>query len=514
MPADDVDAPERLAPWAVLAVAATLAASVALRFWAQSDLWFDEALSVNISRLPLDRIPDALRQDGHPPLYYFLLHGWIEVFGIGDTAVRAFSGVISLATLPLAWFAGRRLGGARCAWIATLVLATSPFAFRFATETRMYSFVMLLVLAGYLALRRALEQPRLGRLALVAVLSAALALTQYWDLYLLAAVAAALAWRSVRAPEGERSAPRRVLAAMAVGGLAFAPWLPVFLDQIAHTGTPWGDPQLPWVAFKRSLLAFGGRSADGESFMLASLLIGVVFLAVFGRAVDQRRIELDVRTRPTVRWEAAAALGAFVLGTAASYVTNTTFEPRYAATVFPLVALLVAVGIMVFADRRVRLVIFAAVVALGIAGGVRNVVTDRTQAGEVAAVIAAKSQPGDVVVYCPDQLGPAVSRLLRDVPDLVQVTFPDGDRPARVNWSDYLDRLRAVEPQEFVDAVLRTADGATIWFVTGVGQNNFGDACDRVAGALGASRPGGGPRVAGDDERYSEFDTLVEFPGR
>ena len=46
------------------------------------------------------------------------------------------------------------------------------------------------------------------------------------------------------------------------------------------------------------------------------------------------------------------------------------------------------------------------IVALGFAGGVRNVVENRTQGGDVGRVIAAESESGDVVVYCPDQLGP------------------------------------------------------------------------------------------------------------
>ena len=94
----------------VLAVAAVLGA-IALRFFTTSDLWFDEALSVNIAKLPLDRIPEALRHDGHPPLYYFLLHPWLSIFGTGDFASRAFSGIFGVAALPLAWFAGKRLGG-------------------------------------------------------------------------------------------------------------------------------------------------------------------------------------------------------------------------------------------------------------------------------------------------------------------------------------------------------------------------------------------------------------------
>ena len=94
-------------------------------------------------------------------------------------------GCSSIAALPLMWAAGRRLGGRTTATIAVLLLArVSPFAIRYATEARMYSLVTLLALAGYLAVVRG---PRVAATAaprLVVLISAALVLTHYWDLYL------------------------------------------------------------------------------------------------------------------------------------------------------------------------------------------------------------------------------------------------------------------------------------------------------------------------------------------
>ncbi len=79
--------------------------------------------------------------------------GW---FGQSDLAVRSLSGVIGVITLPLVWLAGRRLGGTTVAWAALVLVATSPFAVRYDTETRMYSLVALLTVLGFLALDRAL----------------------------------------------------------------------------------------------------------------------------------------------------------------------------------------------------------------------------------------------------------------------------------------------------------------------------------------------------------------------
>ena len=82
---------DRRAVALTVAVAAVVVVGVALRFLTSSHLWLDEALTVNIAKLPLSRIPDALRHDGSPPLYYLLLHWWIAAFGAGDIAVRALS---------------------------------------------------------------------------------------------------------------------------------------------------------------------------------------------------------------------------------------------------------------------------------------------------------------------------------------------------------------------------------------------------------------------------------------
>ena len=73
-------------------VAVVLVAAVVLRFWTRSDLWLDEALTVDIARQPLHDIPSHLRMDGAPPLFYVLLHFWMRIFGSSDYAVRALPG--------------------------------------------------------------------------------------------------------------------------------------------------------------------------------------------------------------------------------------------------------------------------------------------------------------------------------------------------------------------------------------------------------------------------------------
>jgi mannosyltransferase len=202
---------------------------IALRFVSRSALWLDEALTVNISSLPFGDLQEALRHDGHPPLYYVLLHGWIDVVGTSDVAVRALSGIFGVASLALAWLYGRRRGGATLAWCYTAVVAMAPFALRYGSENRMYSLMILLVLAGALVVDDIVRRGRdgWGRLAAAALLSALLLYTHYWAIWLLGAVVLWLAWTWWRNREpATRRACLRLAGAMVVGGVLFRPGSP------------------------------------------------------------------------------------------------------------------------------------------------------------------------------------------------------------------------------------------------------------------------------------------------
>lgn len=499
----------RWAPWGALAV---LAVAVPLRFAAAGHLWLDEALSVDIARLPLARLPGALRHDGAPPAYYAALHVWMRLFGTGDAAVRALSGVAATAALVLAYRAGRRLGGDRVASASVLLLAASPFALSWATAARMYSFVILLGFAGYLVLANALERPTRGWLAGVAVVSALLLYTHYWSAYLLAAVSLVLLGRlrRTRPRSPERGAALRCLAAMTAGAVAFLPWVPVMAFQTRHTGTPWAKPAGFGALFSLVQEFSGGASLRAR--ILTLVLYGLLGLGLFGRALDRGRIELDLRTRRRARVPGAVLLGAPTLGIASGLVTGTAFVARYTAVVFPVFVLLAALGVAAVAGVRAQAVVLGTACALGLAVAAVAATTPRTQAGQLATAIGARARPGDVVVYCPDQLGPSVSRLLRHR-GLVQLTYPRLAPPARVDWVDYQQAVRAAPVGFFADAVsTRAGPDHDVWLVTGRGYRPFGSRCPALAGALGDLRPFGST-VVNASSHYFERAGLLRFPG-
>jgi hypothetical protein len=181
-------------------------------------------------------------------------------------------------------------------------------------------------------------------------------------------------------------------------------------------------------------------------------------------------------------------VGGLAVSATLNYVAGGAFQSRYSAIVFPFFVLLVARGFTMLRDPRIFFGVLAATVVLGLAGGARNSATQRTQAGEVARILRAQAQPGDLIVYCPDQLGPAVHRLLPD--GLTEVVYPTFAGPERVDWVDYKERRKAARPGlgAFAEQALARAGDNTLWFVSAPGYITHVGTCESLSDAFAKVR--------------------------
>jgi mannosyltransferase len=498
---------------------------VVLRFYCPSALWLDEAISVNISKLSLIQIPGALSHDGAPPLYYVLLHFWMLVFGRGDFAVRALSGVTSVATLPFFWHAGRRVGGRVGGWVLFFLAVASPFAIDYATATRMYSLMILLSLLGFLALEHALEAPTRRHLISLGVVTAAILYTHYWGLYLVAATGAWLVYRMWRERRDgpDVLAVRPAFGAVVIGSLCFLPWSPVFVFQTLHTGTPWTGAAGP----ADILGVFGDFAGSGPwGTLLGFLFVLLVVLGLFGRSAAAQvgfaspatdgapapLLQMVGRPNPRVASLTAIMVATLVLAVVAGAIADAAFVARYAAVIFPLFLILVAVGVTMLTRGRIIVAILVVTSLAGLLTGFNENSEQRTQAVQVAQILNAEAQPGDLVVYCPDQLGPAVDRLLT-VPGVTELTYPRAIGPSRVDWVDYRKTLAETNVATFAQQMLgQLGADHTLWVVERDGYPGLGGSCGALVSWFNLLKPTGETLVHADGAKYYEYENLLRYP--
>jgi 4-amino-4-deoxy-L-arabinose transferase-like glycosyltransferase len=480
---------------------------VIARFVAPSALWLDEAQSVAIARLPLPQLFDGLRQDGSPPLYYLLLHVWTAVVGTGSFAVRALSGLLSLLTLWLAWRLTRRLAGARVAGALVLLLAASPFAIRYASETRMYALVLLLTVLGGMAASAVAQRSGPWPVVALGVVTGALLLTHYWAVHLVV-VAVVVALAQLRR---HRRTGLRLLAGLGLGVAAFLPWVPSLLVQLAHTGTPWAAVR-PWTVFQ---ISFGAWQGGGDVLpwllgLLLDLLVVVGVLAVPGRQpAEDGELLLRLRVSRSRALLLTLSLGTLLVAALASVASSSAVSGRYSTVAFLPFLALAALGIAALPSRRARGIALGLAALLGLAGSVPGMIIPRSQAGQVAHALSAAA-PGDVVLFCPDQLGPAVSRLAP--PGLDLVVYPDLRSADRVDWTDYAQRVNGVSPVSVASAVLQRAGSHGIWVAwSDVYRVPSAARCRSLVESIAAVR--GEPRlVFGKRPQVLENERLLYFP--
>jgi mannosyltransferase len=373
---------------------------------------------------------------------------------------------------------------------------------------------------GMGALRRLYERPSIGRLCALSLVFAALLYTQYWSFYLLAIVGVwfVVAWGRGRGT-GDRRPAGYVLGAMAAAGVAFLPWLPTFRFQSSHTGTPWGSPPNFFTAVVAVFHFHANQALQVPLSDLRQRGMEIVFIvlfvvALFGQPTPVRQWRLTWIPQAKGRLLAWVIFGTLVLGVMVSHFTNNAYAPRYGSVVYvPLMAFM-AVGILFFRPAWSRLVLTALLVIGFLVGGFLESTTQRSQAGQVAATLKAHASPGDVAIYCPDELGPTVLRVL-PAGTVHNIGFPRFASPQIVDWIDYAKKLNSTSISGFIDRADVLAGSHHVWLVWSPGYGASGPVCTQLVQSLEA-QPRWSPTiwVAPQPSTYFQSMQVVEFAKR
>nr|WP_282442950.1 glycosyltransferase family 39 protein [Pseudomonas sp. NCIMB 10586] len=211
-----------------------LALAMALRFYhlTSAAIWGDEGSSLLLSEYAVADLWFHAAHDVHPPLYFFLLRGWIEVFGDSIGSIRSMSALPGVAVVGLGIWLTRQLSTRRAAVLAGILLALLPTAVRYSQEVRMYSLLGVWLLGATLALVYWMRQPERTRyLAAYVLLMSAGFYTHYFTAL---CVLVHWAYLGMQAP-GQRLITRPAWwAANVVIVLLYLPWLPNLLDLVQH----------------------------------------------------------------------------------------------------------------------------------------------------------------------------------------------------------------------------------------------------------------------------------------
>lgn len=111
-------------------------------------------LRVNSSATASDVIHHLITEDHHPPLYFVLVHWWMQLFPTADGyvslwAARSLPALFGVASIPAAYGLGYLAFQSRLvAQLAAALIAVSPYGVFLTQEARHYALAMLWVMAS------------------------------------------------------------------------------------------------------------------------------------------------------------------------------------------------------------------------------------------------------------------------------------------------------------------------------------------------------------------------------
>ena len=103
--------------------------------------WRDEAFSVLLSSKNLKDILLLTIKDVHPPLYYFLLHFLIKLFGDAEYVTRSLSLLFHFLLVISCFFLLKHfIKNWKLSLMGALAILLNPFLLEYAFETSSYMF--------------------------------------------------------------------------------------------------------------------------------------------------------------------------------------------------------------------------------------------------------------------------------------------------------------------------------------------------------------------------------------
>lgn len=375
-------------------------------------LWLDEATSLILARMSVPELVRWTALDIHPPLYYTLLHFW-RYLGESEAAIRSLSALAGVLNVLVIAALGRTLFERRTGWIAGLLLALAPLHVWYSQEARMYAWIALLVTTSlWLAIEAWLEPTRWVLWVGYVLATTAALYTHYYAVFGILLANLFFLYLLIR----RRLTKRLFWSWAAAQGAVFAlflPWLPTFLLPITVGGGGWvalgmGKPSVAVLAQTAVLYMVGmGRALYPALIRRAAyaLFVGLFLVGLWPRKSVAQPGEESPRLfseRETVGF----CLAYLVAPLGIAWVSSQLFKPMYSARymlpfLMPFV-LLTARGVGRIPWRVGRIATLAALVGTLVVGIVAQTkMMDKPDWRSWAQQIAARAEPGDVVVFVP-----------------------------------------------------------------------------------------------------------------
>ena len=311
-------------------------------------IWVDEGISLHLANSSLAEIVANRAANIHPPLYFFLLKGWVTLAGDSIFSARFFSAMASLLQVAAVYAIARRWLGRPTARIAAVLTVLSPLSVIYAQEIRGYALLPLVYLVLLGTTHELSQKPGPHRRAFWLLLGIVETVGLHLHYTVLTVVAYIGVWSFLTLwKEKRRTDLRRWWITQLLVGIASLPWM---ITVIAHWPAVQAEAQAGtflaqsppldyllaqvWIFPLTGLAGAVGHPAIRLLAVLALLLLATLLLLRLRQPSTRRTV-----ARLAAHWLIPLGLALLV------WIVRPFSHPRYIALYAPGLTLLAAYAI-------------------------------------------------------------------------------------------------------------------------------------------------------------------------
>jgi hypothetical protein len=265
--------------WSIVFILIILA-NLIVRFLAlpSEGIYGDEPFTIFFAQQPLEDLYQKLMYDRNPPLYFFMLHYWIKLFGIESMYLKALSVLFTCGTAAGILLIAGRYFTKQIAVIASLLFLLSNVQLLYSHELRAFALSGMLISFSFFFYLNTLKRPTKSSLIALAFMNVAMLFAHYINVF----VPLVQFIGSIFFFKQYRKGFWHYIISQVIAFILYLPWVKIVLENIPEAGEFW----LQTPGIKELKYVFISLSGNTFQFTLHTILIFAFILLLI---TDRRK---------------------------------------------------------------------------------------------------------------------------------------------------------------------------------------------------------------------------------
>ena len=315
-----------------------------------SNLWYDEVFSVYQSQKDISLIKEISRSDIAPPFYYYILHFWMQLFGIGENSVRILSILFMSIAAAFLFFMAYKYFGFDTAIFTSVLFFSSNQIFFYAQEARTYSLLILLAIVSSHLFFKLIDKPKIIYVLLLGVINWAAVYSHYFFILLIAIQL------GISIVSGKGKTVIYFILSIIITLIIFNTWLLRIKEVVIHGSTTSFD-STPTISDFLSILF---ELLNGKLVFIILIIPFVIGVYFFLKKISFRNdYSIIIKLTYLIAWGFLPLIFVFATGS-----KGIMFIPRY--FLFSIPGILILFSFFILQIHKKRIVIYSLIALIGL----------------------------------------------------------------------------------------------------------------------------------------------------